>query len=179
MARRTVYIALVLILVGAYFLLAQFDPTMPDLSRVWPAFLLAGGAVALASYFSGQQRDSSIVFAGTLLVLMGLFFFLVTMGSEDPDYSVLLTLWPVFIIMVGISFLAYWLSQGRRDWEALFLALVGLVFGGGCLAANLGLLSARATHELGNLWPVLLILVGLILLVRITLGKRGAEKSQD
>jgi hypothetical protein len=174
MAKRTVYIALVLIIVGIYFLVVRLDPRMPDLNRVWPAFPLAGGVTALWAYFAGKQRDHGLVFLGTAFSLMGVFLFLITMGSAQPGYDELRTLWPAFIIIGGIGFLAYWLAKGRGDWDALLLSVVSMVFGGGCLAVNLGVLGPDTTHTLIGMWPILLILIGLILLLLRTLGIRDS-----
>ena len=176
MAKRTIYIALVLIIVGVYFLVVRLDPRMPDLDRVWPAFPLVGGVTALWTYFAGRQRDHGLVFLGTASTLMGVFLFLITMGSDVPEYGELRTLWPVFIVIGGIAFLAYWLAKGRGDWDALFLAVVSMLFGGGCLVVNLGVLGAGTTNSLASLWPILFILIGLILLLRRTLGMRDTEE---
>lgn len=174
MAKRTVYIALVLIVLGIYFLVVRLDPRMPDLERVWPAFPLAGGVTALWTYFAGKQKDHGLVFLGTAFSLMGVFLFLITMGSDEPGYDELRTLWPAFIVIGGIGFLAYWLAKGRGEWDALFLSVVSMLFGGGCLAVNLGVLGPSTVSSLAGLWPILLILIGLILLLMRTLGMRNS-----
>jgi hypothetical protein len=147
---------------------------MPDLDRVWPAFPLAGGVTALWTYFAGKQKDHGLVFLGTAFSLMGVFLFLITMGSDEPGYDELRTLWPAFIVIGGIGFLAYWLAKGRGEWDALFLSVVSMLFGGGCLAVNLGVLGPSTVSSLAGLWPILLILFGLILLLMRTLGMRNS-----
>ena len=68
--------------------------------------------------------------------------------------------------------LAQWVAACFRDWGALFLALVALVVGGAGLAVTLQLLGPETSRLLPNLWPVILILVGLMMLLRALFGKR-------
>ncbi|HEY76185.1 MAG TPA: hypothetical protein G4O00_08390 [Thermoflexia bacterium] len=164
MRRSIVFLALVLIAVGCYFLLVQLRLGIPTVDQIWPAFPLVWGITSLITYFRSDRKAESRVFWGTALVLSSLFLFLISMG--DQDYSVLRTWWPVFVAIVGIAFLALWLAQGLRDWEILFLAIFGLIFGGGALVVNLQLLGPNTAEELSRLWPALLILVGALLLLR-------------
>ncbi len=164
MRKTTVFLALVLIVVGFYFLLVQLQLGLPTLDRIWPVFPLAWGIASLIIYFRSDRTGESRVFWGTALVLSSLFLFLISMG--DQDYSVLRTWWPVFVAIAGIAFLALWLAQGLRDWGVLFLAIFGLIFGTVALAVNLQLLGPNTAEELGRLWPALLILVGALLLLR-------------
>lgn len=173
MRKGTVLLALVIILVGVYSLLVELGLDVPSMDRLWPIFPLGGGIALLGNYLRSRQRDHGQVFWGTALILGGLFLFLITLG--DQDYAVLRTWWPVFIAIAGIAFLALWLSQGLRDWGALFLSIAGLVFGGVALAINLQVMGPHTAEELRRLWPGLLILVGLILLARGLLGKKGAS----
>lgn len=173
MSKRTIHLALVLIIVGAYLLLLQLNIGVPDLQEIWPALPCAAGIFFLSFYVSGQQRDPGLVFIGTALTLSALFFFLITMGSPNPDYTVLEYLWPVFVVIAGISFLALWLAQGLEGWEVIFLAVVSIVLGGTSLALNL---KPGLSQELSRLWPALLILVGLILISRVILSKRKPER---
>ncbi len=166
MRRGTVLLALVLITVGIYSLLAQYNIDIPSWDRIWPVLPFAGGLAMLINYMRGPRRDHSRVFWGTALTLSGLFFFLITL--RDRDYSVLETWWPVFVVVAGISFLALWLSAGLRDSSSLFLAIVGMLFGGAALAVNL---QPGIAPQLVQLWPALVIIVGLLLLVRGVLSK--------
>jgi hypothetical protein len=170
MHKKMTFLALTLIVVGAYSLLHQLDVGVPGLDRVWPVFPFAGGIALLGSYLTSRRQEHGLVFWGAALALSGLFLFLITLG--DQDYALLETGWPVFVVIVGISFLALWLAQGLRDRGVLFLAIVGLIFGGVALAVNLQLLGPNTARELSRLWPALLILVGLLLLLRGAMAKR-------
>lgn len=168
MRKGTALLALALILFGVYSLLTQFHVNLPPLDRVWPVVPCVGGMGLLFDYMRSGRREHSLVFWGTALTLTGLFFFLITLSERD--YTVLATWWPVLVVIGGISFLALWLAQGLRDRSVLFVALVGIAFGGFTLAANV---RPNLAPGLPRLWPALLILLGLLLLLRGAFEKKA------
>jgi hypothetical protein len=168
--KRAILPALVLILLGIYLLLKQFI-SIPDWDVVWPVFPTAGGLALLIGYVFGERRDPGHVFLGTAAMLVGLVFFLITMGPLE--YSDLGTWWPVFVVIGGVAFLAQWAAARFRDWGALFLALVALVVGGAGLAIMLRLLGPQTRELLPNLWPALLVLAGLMMLLRGLFSRRS------
>jgi hypothetical protein len=167
MRKGTVFLAWALILFGVYALLMRFHVNLPPPDRVWPLVPCASGVVLLLHYMRSGRREHSQVFWGTALTLTGLFFFLITLNERD--YGVLATWWPVFVVIGGISFLALWLAQGPRERGTLFVALVGIAFGSFTLAANVRPTLAPGLPEL---WPALLILLGLLLLLREAFQKK-------
>jgi steroid 5-alpha reductase family enzyme len=174
MRKGTVLLGLILILVGTYSLLGVLYSQLPGPDRLWPVAVIAGGITLLVTYCRTPQRETARVFWGVALTLSGLLFFLITL--TDQNYAVLQTWWPAFVAIAGISFLAMWIAEGFRDWGVLFLAIVSLIFGGVYIAVNLHLFGPNTMQELGRLWPALLIIIGLILLLRGTLGGKRTEK---
>jgi len=172
MFRGTNLIALTLIVVGVYFLLLKFGLGVPGINRIWPAFPFSGGVFLLSKYFVDRRRDHGLVFWGTGLTLVGLFFFLLTVSGRAPNYSALSDLWPVFVIIAGISFLALWLAQGLANLSVVFLAVAALFFGGGSLLINLDLFGPGMLREIGYLWPTFLIITGLVLLLGEAMASR-------
>ncbi len=170
MRKGMLLLGLILILIGVYSLLSIFSPHVPSLEQLWPAAPIAGGITLLISYFRPPRKDPTRIFWGVGLTLSGLVFLLITLTEQN--YTVLRTWWPAFVIITGISFLTLWLAEGLRDWGALFLAVVGMAFGGVYMAINLHLLGPNTAAEIGRLWPVLLIFVGLILVLRGTLIRK-------
>ncbi|MFQ6100405.1 MAG: hypothetical protein ACE5OS_04130 [Anaerolineae bacterium] len=171
MRKGTVVLALFLILLGIYLLLQQAGIDIPGWDAIWPVFPFAGGLVLLGSYLFGERRDPGQVFLGTAAMLVGLAFFFITLGPLE--YRDLETWWPVFVLIGSVAFLAQWAAARFRDWGALFLALVAFVVGGAGLAMTLKLLGPETRELLPNLWPILLILLGLMVLLRALLGKRS------
>ena len=171
MHRGSVILALVLILLGVALLLNQLGIGVPGWDEIWPVLPFAGGLALLGSYVFGQRRDPGQVFIGTAATLVGVVFFFITLGPLE--YDDLGTWWPVFVLIGSAAFLAQWAAAGFRDWGALFLALVALVVGGAGLAVQLQLLGPRTAELLPRMWPVLLILLGLMVFVRAALGRRS------
>lgn len=171
MRRGTVVPALILILLGVYLLLIQSGIGIPGWDVMWPVLPLAGGLALLGGYVFGPRRDPGHVFLGTAATLVGLAFFFVTLGPLE--YRDLGTWWPVFVLIGSVAFLAQWAAARFRDWGALFMALVALVVGGAGLAVTLQLLGPGTRELLPRLWPVLLILAGLMSLLRALVGKRS------
>ena len=168
MRKRRVFLALVFILLGVYLLLDQLGIGIPGWDVVWPVLPLAGGLAFLGNYLFSQQRDPGQVFVGTAAALVGVLFFFVTLGPLE--YSDLGTWWPVFVLIGGVAFLAQWAAARFSDWGALFLALV---VGGVGLIVRLELLGARTAQLLPRLWPVALILLGLMVFLRTIFGRRS------
>lgn len=164
MRRETILLALVFILLGTYFLLIELELGVPELDRLWPVFLFTWGMFLLASSIRNPRGDAGPIFWGTGLTLSSIFLFLISLG--DQNYAVLTLWWPVFVVIAGISFLALAIAQRLQDWGVLFLAVVGIVFGGGALLFNLQFVSSSITRELSKLWPAFPIVIGLILLLK-------------
>ena len=171
MRRGAVIPAVILILLGVYFLLSELGVGIPGWDAIWPVFPFAGGLAFLGGYVFGQRRDPGQVFVGTAATLVGLVFFFITLGPLE--YRDLGDWWPVFVLIGGMAFLAQWAAAGFRDWGALFLALVALVVGAAGLVVKLELLGPGTRELLPRLWPVILVVVGLMVFLRALVGKRS------
>jgi hypothetical protein len=147
---------LALIGLGIAFLLAQWI----GWDRVWPIFPLFGGLAALVSYVAGGLRDEGLVFVGTAATLVGLFFFGFTLGIWQWDQMA--ELWPVFVLIGGISFIALFFAQRRRrDPGTLGVGCAAIVVGIAGLAITFGFLSG----DLVRYWPLLIIMIGIFALL--------------
>jgi len=168
--RRTVLLALALIVLGGYLLLTELNAEIPGWSQIWPVLPVAAGLALLIGTLVDAERNPDQVFIGTAAVLVGLVFFFVTLGPLDyPDLE---TWWPVFVVIAGVAFLAQWAAAGLRRWDALFLGLIALVVGVAAFAVTFELLGPNTREALPRFWPVILILVGLVALLRGLLSRR-------
>ncbi len=172
MHRGRIVLALFLIALGAYLLVERLGLALPGWDVMWPVIPLALGLTFLGGYVFGEHRDTGHVFLGTALTLAGLAFFFITLGPLD--YRDLDIWWPVFVLIGSVAFLAQWAASRFRDWGALFLALVALAVGGAGLAITLQLLGPETRELLPNLWPAILILLGLMLLLRALFSRRSS-----
>jgi hypothetical protein len=147
-----------LIVAGVLFAIATFA----DWDRVWPLFPLAAGVAFWVGYFVSGARDGGLAFVGTAALLIGLFFFGFTLGYWD--WEEMAQLWPVFVLIGGVSFLALFIAERRgagRDLGVLGLALAALIAG----VAGLLYTSGQLNEDIWKYWPVLIILIGVLALI--------------
>jgi hypothetical protein len=101
-----------------------------------------------------SARPSDRLIIGILLVALGVMFLLDTTDALGPDIAVVGTYWPALLIAWAL-----WGMIGRGLILRLGYFLV-LVVGVAFLLSNLGVWA----WGVGELWPLLLVLVGLMLL---------------
>lgn len=140
----------ILIAVGAFFLLQY----LLNWGFYWATVLIIIGGVILIH--SAIIRNHWGVFPGSLLLLMGLFFLSRETGIlEDPMFM----LWPMFLIIIGVSFVMVFLFQ-PREWGMLIpggiLTGIGMLF----FLRNYGCISWHAVGSVLRWWPIALIAVG-------------------
>ncbi len=126
-------------------------------SNFWPAYILMTG-LGLAGWAWGTASNvgrAILAYFATILTLLGLFFFKFTLGLFI--WRDMAELWPVFILIPGIGLLvSYWISK----FSPLVYMAAGLIVPS---VLFLGLLQVDGWQQsVGKLWPVLIILVGLV-----------------
>jgi hypothetical protein len=171
--------AVVLIAIGIFFLLANLG-TLPRVSivQLWPALPALLGIGLLLQFFIGGMRDPGLVTGGTIFLLVGLFFFLFTLGIDVAPlgritWGDMARLWPAFPTIVGIALLLQWLAGGLRDHGLLIPVTILLIVGLGGFAFTLaGFPTFRVIFDY---WPVLLIVLGLIVLARSFTRPRSSQ----
>ena len=163
MRRRGSFIpGLILILIGGWFLAANLGVRLPDLSALWPIFPLVGGLAAIFDYFRGGRHDSGKIFVGVAAVGVGVFFFMFTLGRLE--WAQMSNYWPVFVLIGSAAFFAQWLVDPSRRGllvPASIALVVGLIF----LPETRRFLSPVVRDQLIQLWPLALIVLGLLILV--------------
>lgn len=150
-----VWAGLGLIAVGIAFVIAQ----VIGWDRIWPLFPMVAGIGFLAWYAYTSFKDAGLVFIGITGLLAGLFFFGFTLGIWE--WGQMSDLWPVFPLIAGVAFLAQFVAERGRDMGTLGIGCAALIVGAVGLAFTFGLVS----REIWRLWPLLLILMGVLSLV--------------
>lgn len=140
---------------GVALILAQFI----GWDQIWPLFPLLGGVAFLVGYVASGFRESGFVFVGLLATLLGLFFFGFSLGFWE--WGNMRRLWPVFPLIAGIAFVALFVAERPRDAGPLGVGCAGIIVG----VAGLGVTYGYVGASIWRLWPLLLILAGLIGLV--------------
>ena len=151
------FTALFLIFVGVVFLLSSFD--LFSWGDTWPLFLIGIGLLLFFSAFG--KRDKGAVFPGTILILVGLFFFL-WRNYYLPWYMD--EVWPVFPLIVGIAFFVLFLLN-PRDWGVLIPAAILLFVSAVFFLNNFGALPWSVWGVFGRAWPIVLIVIGVFILL--------------
>jgi hypothetical protein len=159
----SVVAGVILIVLGLVFFGITQGAFNLDWGNFWPIFPMIGGAIVLfqALYAQNSERRAGLVLGGSIPFLIGVFFFSITLGLFS--WSDMGILWPVFPLIVGVAFWAAYFVSGLRQRgyfiPAIVLTLVGMVF--------LGItLTSVGYGILGKLWPLFLILAGVLLLTQ-------------
>ncbi len=152
------------LLAGCFFFLLTLGPFYwDDMGRLWPFFVAAAGLVFVVRFLASWTRGWGWLIPGVGLLLLGLFFFLFTLGPLAwYDMGVW---WPVFPLIAGLTFLAAW-GAARCPVELLIPA--GIFLAAGLL--GLALTFGKAAW-IANGWPVVLILLGLWMIGRSLVGR--------
>jgi hypothetical protein len=148
----TVWAGLGLIGLGIAFVVAQWI----GWDRIWPLFPVLGGLGFLAWYAFTGFKDAGLVFVGTMALLVGLFFLGFSLGIWE--WGQMGDLWPVFPLIGGVAFIALFLAERARDVGTLGVGCAALIVGAVGLAITYGFVGG----EIWRLWPVLLILMGVL-----------------
>lgn len=159
--RGSILIGIVLIAAGVWLLAERLGMNLPGLNTLWPALLIIFGIASFISYFTDRNPDR--IFFGVAGPLLGAFFFMFTLGRLE--WGDLRIYWPVFVIIFSAASVAQWVAAPARR-NLLAQAAVSLLIGLFFLAYNLNLLNRALAQQVLALWPLGLIVLGLIVVVR-------------
>jgi len=141
----------ILIVLGIVFLLPRLGI---DFGNLWPLLVMAPGIAFFVYYFLSKDRENKagIIIPAAITVLLGFFLLYQNLSSwTDAD-----KLWPIYPLIVGISFYAFYLASGRKEKGILIPANILSLVGIGFLFLN---------FLTFNLWPLFLIITGLVLIL--------------
>jgi hypothetical protein len=161
----------VLVAGGVLLMVTLGSFTLP--ASLWPLPVLAAGLVFLyLAYVRG--RSSRYILMGMLLTLGGLFFLLVetVIGWEALERA-----WPAFMIITGLSLLAWGLRLKPKARTAiivpgLFIAALGVLLFPFSLQRHPGSLAAFV----GRWWPLVLVVIGLVLVASFFTTRKPNRK---
>ena len=155
--RASILPGLILIFIGTIILLYKFFPGFVDFRHTYPVVLLALGMMLIFSVCCKSKTDKGAVFPGTILFFIGLFFFLRNFGLVD--YYYVREIWPIFIIIVGLGFLALFIAK-PSDTGVVVPAGIHLFIGIITLLNKLYLINIELWEVIADYWPVILIVIG-------------------
>ena len=142
-------LATLLIIAGTVVTLENFG-LMKGVSKHWPVLLVILGIGFSILYYNGGRQNQAIIWFATFWASNGLFFYYLTFTS----WSRLATEWPVFLLILGISFLAIAWHYRKKIY---FLSAVSFI--------SLFLIFFLIFKISANLWPLSLLFLGTDLLI--------------
>jgi len=140
---------LLLILLGAILLAANLGAF--SLLRFWP-LLIVGLGIAFFLMWLGERANYGLLMPAAVMTVIGLLF----LYCEIEGWYHMDQLWPVFLLAPGLGFILMYLL-GIQDR--------GLLIPGGILLF-LGILFLSVNRLTGRWWPLLLVIVGIMLLLK-------------
>jgi hypothetical protein len=170
-SRGTLYLALLLILAGLFFLAANMAGPLLGLgwNALWPGLLLVAALafyLPIAVWWPRRRALSGLAVPGTIFLANALIFFYNAISGNWDAWAYLWTLEP---LAVGLGLYATWLVGLRQRGLLLgghVLSLIGLV-----LFAIFGLIFGNALARI--VAPFVLIGLGVLLLLRGLVGRSG------
>jgi len=153
-----------LVILGVLFLSENFGYIEFNFQNVWPVFVLLTGIGFIIGYLQ-DRKNYGLLMPASILTTYGLLFFYCSIEG----WYMMSVWWPVFIIGPGIGFFMMYLLGGREKGllvPASILTAIGLLF----LISNSGF---------WRFWPLVLIIIGVVMLVRHYSGQAAGKKSTD
>ncbi len=137
---RNVKVGVTLIVLGVLFLLYNLD--IIRIRNWWPILLILAGLAFFLVWF-GDRKQTGLLLPGSILVILGCQFLFLNAS------------WPIYVLAPAVGFWLMYLL-GERDVgllvPAFILTIIALVFW-------------FQGSILEDLWPVLFIVLGVILLL--------------
>jgi len=167
--KKTFLTGLTLVLIGVWLSLRNFGIIDLSFEHLYPiALLLCAGGL----FYSVKKRgESAALFPATIFLTLGAFFLLRNYDflSWKYNYYNISEYWPIFPLAFGIAYFSKYL-QNKTDRSLLIpavtLSTLGLVF-------MLQSVKLFLCDNFLDLWPLSLVLAGLIIILTSLRSKRS------
>lgn len=137
---------LILITIGCIFLFTNYFGWV----SLWPFVFFIPITALVIAYV--KDRDAGVIIPVTILSVIMLLFLSITLGVFS--WGDIRWLWPVFILAPGLGLLFFYLMTGMKNSGVLIPASI------------LTGLSVLFMAGIGRYWPVIIIIIGLIILLK-------------
>jgi chromate transport protein ChrA len=146
---------------------------LPQPGRLWPIPVLIAGLFFLYMAWPRKHSDTWII-PGMILTLGGLVFLLVNTVLEGETLQ---RIWPLFMIVTGISLVPYALRKKGNARTAVivpavFISFLALIFLPFSLRREEGGLVAFVRQW----WPMILVVLGISLIISFFSTRRPSNK---
>ena len=147
--RTATVLALFLIIAGSLITMENFG-LIRGITFHWPALMLIFGSGFLFLFFERDKNDPVLMWLGTFQIALALLFYYLNATS----WKNLVSLWPVFLGAVGISFLTVAIFSRKM----LFVYFAGSFLG-------LFIIFTLVFSISSKLWPLSFVVFGLSLII--------------
>nr|MBN1228360.1 hypothetical protein [Anaerolineae bacterium] len=155
-------IGLGLLVIGGWYVLSRIAPELPGFARLWPMLFLMAGLAILVQPPNGIRTFAGAAWIGVLMLLTGLFLSVFSLGFADLTWTDTRELWPVFLIIVGISFYAVFVRGGKIGAPFNIVSILFCGAGAILLPLSFGVLHGTWIQQAWQMAPVLLpVLIGI------------------
>jgi hypothetical protein len=170
-----------LVLVGALALLVQWSGLASDLAvgDAWPLFVIVPGIVVFGLAFAVEPpRGLAFAIPGAVITTTGLALWMQQATDRYDSWAYVWAL--VGPGSVGLAMLVYGLATGTRQFvrPGLYLSAIAVaLFAIGAWYFEPVLTEGREPIELAALWPIFIIVIGVVLLFSALRGPRHQEQA--
>lgn len=165
MSKSNYTLGIVFIIFGVTGILGYFfDYNFFSMSRLWPLFILIPGLGFELAYFA-EHKAAGLLVPGGILTTLGLLFLFETY----TNWSFSAYTWPVYILAPAVGLFQLYLFGNRNKGLLIPVSILTIV----ALFSFFGTSYAFISRSL--IWPVILIVVGLIILF----GKSDNDSNSD
>ena len=154
MKKQNLYVGIILIGFGAYFLLNEWNLPFLSAFNNWPTVLII---IGLGLFIQAlMSKDYGNLFPAVLLIGLGIHFHFRGSWLWWPDG------WAVYTFIFGVALLVRYYKE-RKDglFIGIILVVISLL---NFFYQSFQLLMGKLFNTIGNLWPLLLIAFGFYLI---------------
>lgn len=148
--KKSISVLAGLFIIAGMVLVLENYSLLRGISQFWPALILITGSGFVLLFFSRQRKDPALIWLGSFMAMLSVFF----LCLNNTSWTTLAYLWPVFLGIVGVSFLATSVFTKGRAYVYLAVFFI-TVF--------LALYFVFTVSY--KLWPLSLVLFGISLLI--------------
>ncbi|MFH1063691.1 MAG: hypothetical protein V1729_01275 [Candidatus Woesearchaeota archaeon] len=153
-------LAVILIFLGTVFMLDNYG-IIQGILIFWPLLPMMMGTGFCMLFFRARKRDVILLGIGCFILLNSAFFFYLNFTS----WFFIAYLWPVFIMILGMTFFACYLFSGKKIilYLSVILTAIGISF---------ILIFALSTR----LWPITLVFTGISFIIINTFPRHVKQR---
>ena len=139
-----------LFIIAGMVLVLENYALLRGISKFWPGLILITGSGFILLFFNRHKRDPALIWLGSFMAGLSVFF----LCLNNTSWTTLSYLWPVFLGIVGASFLMTSIFTKGRAYAYLAVLFISVF---------LALYFVFTVSY--KLWPLSLVLFGISLLI--------------